>query len=118
MPYQIAAGPDGNLWFVEYIPEGAGRIGRLTPLGQLTEFATPGDRGLQWITAGPDGAMWFTGIQSNTIGRISISGSVTDYAVPTWRAQPVGITTGPDGNIWFTESAMDGIGRIGVFSVK
>jgi streptogramin lyase len=118
MPYQIAAGPDGNLWFVEYVPEGIGRVGRLTPAGQLTEFATPGDRGLQWITAGPDGAMWFTGIQSNTIGRISVSGSVTDYAVPTSRAQPVGITTGPDGNIWFTESAMDGIGRIGVFSIK
>jgi virginiamycin B lyase len=47
-----------------------------------------------------------------------MSGSVTTYAVPTARAQPVGITTGPDGNIWFTESAMDGIGRIGIFSVK
>jgi virginiamycin B lyase len=117
-PNQIAAGPDGNLWFVEYMPEGTGRIGRLTPSGQLTEFATPDNRGLQWITAGPDGAMWFTGMISNTIGRISMSGSVTTYAVPTPRAQPVGITTGPDGNIWFTESAMDGIGRIGIFSMK
>jgi virginiamycin B lyase len=117
-PYQIAAGPDGNLWFVEYLPEGIGRVGRMTTSGQLTEFATPGNRGLQWITAGPDKAMWFTGLISNTIARISLSGSVTTYAVPTYRAQPVGIATGADGRIWFAEDALDGTGRIASFSVK
>jgi streptogramin lyase len=30
----IAAGPDGNLWFTE--PNG--KIGRLTPLGDVTEY--------------------------------------------------------------------------------
>jgi streptogramin lyase len=35
-PYQIASGPDGNLWFVEYLPEGIGRVGRITTSGQLT----------------------------------------------------------------------------------
>ena len=86
--------------------------------GRLTEFATPGNTGLQWITAGPDRAMWFTGLISNTIARISLSGSVTTYAVPMYRAQPVGITTGPDGRIWFAEDALDGTGRIASFSVK
>ena len=95
-PYQIAAGPDDNVWFVEYLPEGVGRVGRMTTSGKLTEFATPGNRGLQWITAGPDKAMWITGLISNTIGRISLSGSVTTYPVPTScrspRASPPGRT--------------------------
>ena len=118
MPYQIAVGPDRNLWFIEYIPEGEGRVGRLTPSGKLTEFATPGIRGLQWITAGPDHALWFTGSQSNNIGRIDLSGAVTSYPVPSLRSQPVGITTGPDRNIWFAESPGDGSGKIGIFSIN
>ena len=53
----IAAGPDGNMWFTEE----SGRIGRITPAGRVTEFssgitagATPGA-----IAAGPDGNVWF-----------------------------------------------------------
>ena len=33
---EITAGPDGNLWFTEYLGE---RIGRITPLGVVTEFS-------------------------------------------------------------------------------
>src|SRR5439155_25862858 len=32
---EIAAGPDGNLWFTEPAPN---RIGRITPAGVVTEF--------------------------------------------------------------------------------
>ena len=34
-PFGITAGPDGNLWFTE----SAGRIGRITPSGVVTEFS-------------------------------------------------------------------------------
>ncbi|GEM_PF-2378181 len=95
-PYQLTVGPDKNIWFVEYMPEGDGRIGRMTPSGHLTEFATPGLGGLQWITAGPDKALWFTAAHSDAIGRISLTGVVTSYQLPSLRAQPVGIMTGPD----------------------
>src|SRR5438445_611851 len=37
-PQGIATGPDGNVWFTE---AGAGRIGRMTPAGALTEFNLP-----------------------------------------------------------------------------
>src|SRR4051812_37018865 len=37
-PAGITTGPDGNLWFAE---SGAGRIGRMTPSGALTEFDLP-----------------------------------------------------------------------------
>lgn len=116
-PYQIASGPDGNLWFVEYLPAGIGRVGRITTSGRLTEFGTPGVSGLQWITAGPDHAMWFTGLISNSIGRIALNGSVTSYPLPTFRAQPIGITTAA-GKLWFAEDALDGTGRIATFTVS
>src|SRR5437868_1828448 len=61
-PLAITAGPDGNLWFTE---QNGLRIGRITPLGVVTEFnnfsafnsfaPVPGS-----ITAGPDGNVWFT----------------------------------------------------------
>jgi virginiamycin B lyase len=117
-PYQIAVGADRNVWFIEYLSSGPGRIGRLTPSGSLTEFATPGAEGLQWIAAGPDKALWFTGGRPATIGRISLSGVVTSYPIPSFGSQPVGITTGPDGNIWFAETSGDGSGKIGIFSIK
>jgi virginiamycin B lyase len=117
-PYQIAVGADRNVWFIEYLSSGPGRIGRLTPSGSLTEFATPGAEGLQWIAAGPDKALWFTGGRPATIGRISLSGVVTTYPIPSFGSQPIGITTGPDGNIWFAETSGDGSGKIGVFSIK
>jgi virginiamycin B lyase len=114
MPYQIAVGPDRNLWFVEET-SGDGRIGRLTPAGQLTEFATPGMVGLQWITAGRDNAMWFTAWQSRSIGRISLDGAVWSYPVPGSGSNPIGITVGPDGKIWFSEVDAKN-GKLGVFT--
>jgi hypothetical protein len=35
-PQAITAGPDGNVWFAEVL---GGRIGRITPTGEITEFS-------------------------------------------------------------------------------
>jgi virginiamycin B lyase len=64
------------------------------------------------ITSGPDGNLWFTEQAGNQIGRITTSGTVTEFPIPTANSQPVGITSGPDGNLWFTEQAGNQIGRI------
>ena len=69
-PYAIAPGPDGNLWFTEE----AGRIGRITPDGTVTEYSTgvaPGDSP-QGIVAGPDSNIWFTKYGTNTISRLTL----------------------------------------------
>jgi hypothetical protein len=69
-PSAIATGADGALWFTETT---AGRIGRVTPSGVLTnEFATssPGSQP-GGITGGPDGALWFTEFVGNAIGRLA-----------------------------------------------
>jgi streptogramin lyase len=55
------------------------------------------------ITAGPDGALWFTEQDGGKIGRITTTGLLTEYALPTPEMMPIGITNGPDGALWFTE---------------
>jgi streptogramin lyase len=102
-PYGITSGPDGNLWFTE---NSGNKIGRITPGGSVTEFATAG--GQPWgITRGPDGNLWFTAALGNYIGPIG-----TDFAIPTFNSIPEGIASGPDGNLWFSESYGNRIGRI------
>ena len=97
-PYGITAGPDGNLWFTEYLGD---RIGRITPLGVITEFSTGMTAGAYpyGITAGPDGNLWFTESGRDRIGRITPAGVITEFSTGmTAGAQPYGITAGPDGN--------------------
>jgi virginiamycin B lyase len=113
-PGPITKGADGNVWFVELL---AGRIGRVTPEGVITEFPIPIASptypdayngltqyrvvtGVSSITAGPDGNVWFTeftggpllaGYTSLTgvgaLGRITPSGEVTEFTA--------GLTQGP-----------------------
>ena len=47
---------------------------------------------------------------SSKIGRISTSGTITEFPVPTSDSSPYGITAGPDGNLWFTEAGGNKIG--------
>jgi len=70
------------------------------------------------ITAGSDGSLWFTeGYEnSNTIGNITTSGTITEYQVPTSNSAPTGITYGTDGSIWFTENLGNKIGRVNLTS--
>src|SRR5207249_1593639 len=49
----------------------------------------------QGIVAGPDGALWYTDPSTNKIGRITTSGGVTEFTVPTRASDPRGITVGP-----------------------
>jgi virginiamycin B lyase len=62
--------------------------------------------------AGTDGALWFTEFLGNKVGRLTTTGTFTEYPVPTANAKPLGITTGPDGNIWFTEVTGHKLGRL------
>ncbi len=119
-PLNITIGPDGNLWFTETY----GVIGRITPVGGLTEFEMPRASGaisasvaLNDITAGPDGNLWFTIYGNNEIGRITPAGVITEFPMSTQvpppdNSYPFAIAAGPDGNIWFTEYLGNKIGRL------
>ena len=80
---------------------------------QITEFALPAGSKPAYITRGPDGNMWFTDSGTNEIGRITMSGEVTEFGLGiTPKASLAGIAAGPDGNLWFTEREGHKIGRI------
>ena len=103
-PGPITAGPDGNLWYVDY----ESRIGRVTPNGEVTEFSLPRrDIPVNDITAGPEGNLWFTG--GENIGLITPAGAVTQYPE---EVHALSIATGPEGNVWFTEPRDGVVGRI------
>ena len=82
-PYDIAAGPDGAMWFTNSSPSSPGSghdsIGRITTSGAITGYTGTGVDGPEGIAAGPDGAMWFTNQGNNSIGRITTSGLITNY---------------------------------------
>ncbi len=79
MPVSIAAGPDGNLWFIEST---ANKIARITMAGVVTEFSAgiSANAGLSGIFAGPDGNLWFTEGTANKIGKITTAGVVTEFS--------------------------------------
>lgn len=109
VPEGIATGADGNLWFAE---NGADRIGRITPGGEVSEFTlpTPEARPMQ-VTAGPDGNVWFAESRPGNVGRITPDGTVTEFPVCDY-CRAWGITAGPEGDVWFTLPAAGEVGRI------
>jgi uncharacterized repeat protein (TIGR01451 family) len=64
------------------------------------------------ITRGSDGNLWFTELANNALGRITPSGTVTEFSLAGLQAgsEPHDITGGPGGLLYFTE---EGVGRIG-----
>jgi hypothetical protein len=56
--------------------------------------------------------LWFTEPSGNKIGRITTTGTITEFSVPTASSNPWGITAGPDGAMWFTELSGNKVGRI------
>ncbi len=107
-PNYIVGGPDGNVWFTltGFTPQ-AGGVGYVTPAGAITEFPlTTAFHSPYQITLGPDGNLWFTEIFGGKIGRLTPSGTLTEFIVG---GQPTGITVGPDGRLWFADM---GLGRL------
>jgi streptogramin lyase len=62
-------------------------------------------------TATPDGNLWFTDMTSSKVGKITTSGTITEYALPA-SSGPHEIAAGPDGNLWFTDYATSKIGTM------
>ena len=110
-PYQITSGPDGNLWFTEWV-SGANKVGMINPTTHaVSEFTTPTSNSRPYgIAAGSDGNIWFTEWGAHKIGMINPTTHViTEFAISTGGVQK-GITAGPDGNLWFAQGG--GIGKI------
>jgi virginiamycin B lyase len=68
------------------------------------------------MAEGSDGNVWFPEYaknqHANRIARITPSGVITEYPIPTAGATPLFITAGPDGNLWFTELGVGQVAKI------
>jgi hypothetical protein len=117
LPWSIASGSDGNLWFTE---RDGNKVGMINPTTHaITEFPIP--TAGSWpigITAGPDGNLWFTD-DGNTTGNSYIGMmNLTTLAIAEFPVSPYtldawdGITSGPEGNLWFTDIS----GALGVIN--
>ena len=110
-PYSIVTGPDRALWFT--LACNPGGIGRYDPVKKtfneyplITQNTQPHE-----IVAGADSALYFGEWNAAKIGRITLTGTVTEYVMPT-QAYTYGFTLGPDNAVWFTETTANQIGRI------
>lgn len=63
----IASGPDGHLWYTDWVGD---KIGRVTTSGTVTTYSLPAESEPLGITVGPDGMLWFANQGTNKIGTI------------------------------------------------
>lgn len=94
----IVAGPDGAIWFTNYL---GSSIGRITADGTVATYTAPRIRFPAGITVGRDGALWFTD-DSGEVGRITTDGKVAVFGSASTVGHPDAITVGPDGALWVT----------------
>lgn len=108
-PEEIVTGPDGNLWITDDAFNG---VLVMSPGGAIVAKHKMKTAGADpWgIAVGPDKNLWVAEYNVDKIARITPSGSVREFRVPTAVSGPLNVASGPDGNVWFTESG----GSIGV----
>jgi virginiamycin B lyase len=68
------------------------------------------------VSQASDKNYWFTESIANKIGRLTPSGNITEYPIPTAGSNPTGIWNGSASShlVWFTESAANNIASIDV----
>jgi virginiamycin B lyase len=101
----ITPGP-GGLWYSAQglADTGAGAygdVGFIDMSGKVTHFEFSQHYYGPGIAAGPDGNLWLGEMQGYNIAKMTPSGTLVEYAVPS-HSNPLYVTAGPDGNVWFT----------------
>jgi streptogramin lyase len=86
------------------------QIGTMTTTGVTKSFTTPSGDHPTGLTLGPDNNVWF--VEFNHVAKITKTGVITEYTLPSTGIGGSTITTGPDGNLWFTEYTTSKIGKV------
>jgi virginiamycin B lyase len=119
IPFGIAAGGSGQVWFTDRGCSIAGScaIGHISPSGKITESSLGLNAGSQplGIAVGPDNQVWFADDgTAAAIGRVTETGKITEFSAGlNSGSKPVAIAAGPDGDLWFAdEGSTPAIGRL------
>lgn len=113
----LAYGADGNLFVAALEVGGVPKIMKISPRCQLlATYKQPANFLVDYtsMASGSDGALWFVEAGRDVIGRITTSGTYSEYRVPFSGSRPNVLTEGSDGAIWFTDAGTNAIGRITV----
>ena len=124
-PRNVTAASDGNVWFTV---DGAfdpvtffnpGSVARVTPRGDITEFAVCDTCGVNDIVQGPDGILYITD-NDGQLRRITTSGEGLDPVPvpppPDQSGSPLGGVAADSTSIWFADGFNNRIGRFDVFT--
>jgi streptogramin lyase len=110
-PGQIAVGSEGDA----YLAPSSEAIARLTPGGEWSTTGVRKGDSEQDVTPAAGGGVWFvqrSDLQGDIVGRISASGQVSEFPIPTHESGANAIVEGHEGNAWFTEYFAGKIGRV------
>ena len=118
----ITAGPGGNLYLTVFLnnatpPASNTAVDVISTAGKLLHtYALPNDSSPTGIVTGADHNLWIadsgTSSRINSIVRMTPTGTVTKYPLPTANSGVDRITYGADNALWFTETDANKIGRI------
>jgi virginiamycin B lyase len=106
----LIVGPDHALWTVD----DTGVLYRFTTSMTFTTPARVSSGGFGvGMANGPDGAIWLTEYVNNLIARVTLTGAVTEFPVPSPQSSPYGIISGTsDGAVYFTERSTARVGKM------
>jgi streptogramin lyase len=107
----ITRGPGNALWLAT-ASRTSSYIVRMDVTGNTRGFRLPQNSEPQFLRPGIGGYLWFTDVRRNKIARVSSTGALREYSVPTSYSGPWGIAPGPDGRMWFVENSGNNIGAI------
>jgi virginiamycin B lyase len=111
-PSDLTVGPDNNL-YVACDSE----IERVSTAGVVTSLPLPNGDGASDIITGPDGALWFTTYGSNSMGRITTTGSAFEFD-PTGLSQygyVNDLASGLGNKIWFASDSLTNTAPVSSF---
>jgi streptogramin lyase len=107
----LTNGGDGRFWYTYNDFNHRATVGAMTTTGATVDYVVSEDSVYpRSIAKGSDGNVWFTDNQG--IARITPSGQVTEFSLPSSKNTAADITLGPDGNLWFVDSGTNTIGRL------
>ncbi len=109
MPTAIAQAFDGRLWFTQRTTPF--HVSTITVGGVLAESQVVVEES-NGIIRGSGSVMWLTSSGSNAIGKMTGTGEIISYTIPTPVSHPLRLTMDGSGTIWFTEYAANIIGRL------
>lgn len=118
VPNWVTLGPGGNVYAVatQQQPgvEPDTSVFVLSPFtgAILDQFTLPNGATPSGITTGSDHNLWITAPGINKIIRMTPTGTVTQFSLPTANAGPNRIVAGYDLALYFTETTANKIGRI------